>query len=498
MLQKLYIMENDCIRYINYIMENLFIIGYYYSMDHRFITECCCNRIINKLYIMGCCSIKYISHIIKKLYNMRNSYPLSSYCNTCCNCCYYIRYINYIIEKLYIMGCCIIKCINHIIKKKSCNSEEFKPEKKNKENEFSDNTININKEKNIIQKEEKIEQKEMEKESKYRNDEFYPINQLYGFINNGNNCYLNSSLQLLTRINDLKINIFNYNYENICADAVTKGKLFLEFRKILQDIQNGKHYIDPKKLKKVMGEIDEKYKDNNQEDANEFISNFLDGLLDEIGDKNNLPKPLNVNNKFDKEAYDRFYNRFYKAKGDSFLLDLFYSILKTQKVCKNCNKVFSIKFNAYNLFELPIYDLAKKKYDIKFEDILEKYLEKNENIDGECKYCGKKKIYEKINIYSLSKYVMFYFGRTIDNKYINNQIIYKEKFSLDSSIKNDIEYKLECVIEHSGGAHYGHYTSLCPIDQTDKWYKFSDTSYYEHENKYHGSNAILLLYKRED
>ena len=32
-----------------------------------------------------------------------------------------------------------------------------------------------------------------------------------------------------------------------------------------------------------MGEIDERYKDNNQEDANECISNYLDGLLDEIG-----------------------------------------------------------------------------------------------------------------------------------------------------------------------------------------------------------------------
>ena len=29
-----------------------------------------------------------------------------------------------------------------------------------------------------------------------------------------------------------------------------------------------------------MGEIDERYKYNNQEDANEFISNFLDELLD--------------------------------------------------------------------------------------------------------------------------------------------------------------------------------------------------------------------------
>ena len=36
-------------------------------------------------------------------------------------------------------------------------------------------------------------------------------NKIYGFINRENNCYLNSSLQLLTRIHDLKEKILNYD-----------------------------------------------------------------------------------------------------------------------------------------------------------------------------------------------------------------------------------------------------------------------------------------------
>jgi ubiquitin C-terminal hydrolase len=368
--------------------------------------------------------------------------------------------------------------------------------------------IKIEKEENIEQNEQKRriekdeisgleERRKLENESQLRDNEFHQINQLYGFINNGNNCYLNSSLQLLTRVKELRENILNVKSENICIDTITEGKICVEFQNIVQHILNGKKNIDPRKLKKVMGGIDERYKDNNQEDANEFISNFLDGLLDEIGDKNNLPEPLDIKNESDKAAYDKFYKRFYKIKGNSFLLDLFYSIIKTQKVCQSCSNVNSIKFNAFNIIELPIKCLAKRGNDIKFEDIIDNYLKKNENINGECKFCGSNNIYEKINIYSLPKYLILYFGRTIDNYYIDNQIIYPYKYTFESFINNDTDYNLECVIEHSGGAHYGHYTSLCPINKVNKWYKFSDTTFYENHSDYHGSNAIILLYKQK-
>jgi ubiquitin C-terminal hydrolase len=95
------------------------------------------------------------------------------------------------------------------------------------------------------------------------------------------------------------------------------------------------------------------------------------------------------------------------------------------------------------------------------------------------------------------KEIIVYFGRTIDDNYIDNQIIYPYKYTFESFIDNDIDYNLECVIEHSGGAHYGHYTSLCPIKKENKWYKFSDTSFYENHGAYHGENAIILLYKKK-
>ena len=112
--------------------------------------------------------------------------------------------------------------------------------------------------------------------------------KFYGFINNGNNCYLNSSLQLLTRINELKNGILNYQDNEINKDNDTKGQLFVEFKKIVNKIENSKNdnlTINPENLKYIMGNINEIYYRNSQEDSNEFISNFISGLFKETTSK---------------------------------------------------------------------------------------------------------------------------------------------------------------------------------------------------------------------
>ena len=61
------------------------------------------------------------------------------------------------------------------------------------------------------------------------------------------------------------------------------------------------------------------------------------------------------------------------------------------------------------------------------------------------------------------------------------------------------KYDLECVIEHSGGVGFGHYTALCPKDSNNnKWYRFNE-SYCDRENYgYQSKNATVLLYKLDN
>ena len=241
------------------------------------------------------------------------------------------------------------------------------PKKKNKINENSQKNANDNilmesknKELNEVRdngidpcdtmKKKKKEKEIIVQEEKKRSDVLKRDQKIYGFRNEGNNCYLNSSLQLLTRIKELKDEVLNFGESY--QDNETQGKLIVEFRKILNSIENSSNnnlIINPTRLKRIMGNVDSKYFSNGQEDSNEFISNFLNALLSETGNKEAQLKKINITNESDKKPYENLFKKFFKRRGDSFVIDLFYGILKMTKFCKNCGKTSLIKFSIYNM-----------------------------------------------------------------------------------------------------------------------------------------------------
>ncbi len=329
----------------------------------------------------------------------------------------------------------------------------------------------------------------------------------YLLWNNCNNykfanvCYINSSIQCLFHLEEFKNFIIT---QNEMEDKILFNETKILMEEMLKSDDDTRLSVEG--IKKVMGEIDERYKYNNQEDANEFISNFLDRLLDETAEtanKDNNVLKLTIDKKEEKEAFDKFYNRFYKQIGNSFLLDLFYGILRTEKKCKNCKEIILIKYNSYNMIELPLYNLAvnSKKKSLELKDILDDYIKPYNISNSSCKKCKKNNITEQTQIYTLPQYLIIFFGRTVGEKYINNTILYDEEIDLKDYLydnKNRSQnYKLNCVIEHSGGAHYGHYTSICFINPENKWYNFSDTIWDISPDEFRGKNAIILLYKRK-
>ena len=124
-------------------------------------------------------------------------------------------------------------------------------------------------------------------------------------------------------------------------------------------------------------------------------------------------------------------------------------------------------------------------------DIIANYLNTNKNITGECKFC-RKNISEKIDLYSLPKYLILYFGRTIGNKYISNQINFLDEYNFEN-----VPYRITSVIYHSKlGKKFGHYTASCKCDN-NVWYYFND-SYVTKEhfrNKSH-LKPIILIYEK--
>ena len=384
-----------------------------------------------------------------------------------------------------------------LINKLNLSIEANKPKKIKFEENGQKNANDISSKK---KKKEKIilpEEKEKEKEKEI--NDFNKYNKIYGFNNDGNNCYLNSSLQLLTRIKDLKNEVFNFqeNYQ----DNDTQGRLIIEFRNILKKIENSTNdnlIINPARLKSIMGNVDERYNSYGQEDSNEFIANFINAILSETANKEIKVKKLNIVNELEKRPYENLYKKFYQRKGNSFILNLFYGITKLTKYCKKCGTINSIKFNVYNMLEFPLYSLAKKykNKDLTLNDLYNKYIEEIKN-DGTCNNCNEDELYSKTTIYTLPKYLMICLQRTCDNEYFCNNVLYSKNINLKSEFDNNkSSYTLECVIEHSGDISYGHYTALAPVDKDNNiWYRFNDSYCNKFKTDFQSNNAFILLYK---
>ena len=380
-----------------------------------------------------------------------------------------------------------------LINKLNLSIEANKPKKIKFEENGQKNANDISSKKK--KKEKIILPEEKEKEI----NDFNKYNKIYGFNNDGNNCYLNSSLQLLTRIKDLKNEVFNFqeNYQ----DNDTQGRLIIEFRNILKKIENSTNdnlIINPARLKSIMGNVDERYNSYGQEDSNEFIANFINAILSETANKEIKVKKLNIVNELEKRPYENLYKKFYQRKGNSFILNLFYGITKLTKYCKKCGTINSIKFNVYNMLEFPLYSLAKKykNKDFTLNDLYNKYIEEIKN-DGTCNNCNEDELYSKTTIYTLPKYLMICLQRTCDNEYFCNNVLYSKNINLKSEFDNNkSSYTLECVIEHSGGISYGHYTALAPVDKDNNiWYRFSDSYCNKFKTDFQSNNAFILLYK---
>ena len=90
-----------------------------------------------------------------------------------------------------------------------------------------------------------------------------------------NDCFMNASLQLLTHEESLIEEIININESKINKNTPGKGKLILEFKKLIKKINKNEKLINLRDVKTIMGLIDEKYKTEEQQDSNEFINTFL-------------------------------------------------------------------------------------------------------------------------------------------------------------------------------------------------------------------------------
>lgn len=312
-----------------------------------------------------------------------------------------------------------------------------------------------------------------------------------------NACYINASIQCLFRLDEFVKNILKYK---------GSGKLTNETKILINKMKNfnkQKEFCSVLEIKKVMGENNELYNGNNEGDANEFISNYLNDLIEETKNTGDLkwsclPK--------DEKLFNKFKDKFIQRKGKSFILELFYGILRTEKYCK-CKNTTSIKFNTFNILEIPIYEDGNKNKDkpLDINSLLNKFFDEKKDLDEICPNC-KKNFFYKTSINSLPKCLIIFFRRDYSNykrNYINinpKMPISIEKYLYDKSLNNNNQfyYHLKGIIFYSYYKKFvSHYKATCFVNNR-QWFSFND-NYCERLKVLSiekNENPVILFYEK--
>ena len=311
---------------------------------------------------------------------------------------------------------------------------------------------------------------------------------------------MNSSLQGILHCEEYN----NKMKEN--QSQLTK-ELVKEYLKILESIESGKEIIDASNIKIILSKVEEKYKTNEQCDANEFITIFLNQMLNELKgieplSNNNFPN--NINDQEMKKQFERL-NKLFINKNNSFLIDLFYGKLIKEIYCIKGHRI-SIKFQIYNIIELPIMEYINNDKTNKVEliDLLKEY-QKEHNIDEkiECNECGKEvKCYSKTTIFNIPKYLILSLNQNL-GYFPNLPEVNFEEIIQTNQFKNNFEnkiYKLVGKIDIEKDFFFEYYITDCKSIKDNKWYHINDSNIklINTFNDIKNRNAFILFYEKTD
>lgn len=200
-------------------------------------------------------------------------------------------------------------------------------------------------------------------------NELKPSKGMTGLNNLGNTCYMNSALQCLVHIPELRDYFLFNGYEseiNVENPLGYQGHIAKAFSMLVQalfmdSIVSRTSAFAPTAFKTTIGHFNGMFSGYMQQDSQEFLAFILDGLhedLNRIHDKPYLEKPsltpemdANDSQTVKKLADDTW--KMHLLRNDSIVTDLFVGLYKSTLECPQCETI-SITFDPYNDLTLPL------------------------------------------------------------------------------------------------------------------------------------------------
>jgi ubiquitin C-terminal hydrolase len=395
----------------------------------------------------------------------------------------------------------IIEEINqNIIISKTLNEINNNQENKDYSNQDKINKINLekkdNKKNNIISSKNSNDEEEEEEENENNinfYDDFKNHSGICGIKNLGNNCYLNSGLQILASCEEL-INFLNKDeYKNV-------GRIIIEFKNAMNSLLNDSIY-NPKKFIDCFCKINKDFIKGRQNCSQNFIRTIIRNINKEFIDNNygliskNKQYPKR-NNKEYKE-YEKFINKIYP---ESNAISIFSGISKSHSKgkCPKCKaKIDNYSFSYF--IDQNMY-LDEFDSDCDFSDVLEANIGNFNTLTMDCENCNEEiDIKEETKIIKLPDILIFtlerYQGPTNNVKIKPDEILNMKDY-IDSSLDiENTEYELFAInIRFGKTANFGH--EICQVKRNGKWYEINDRYGEEIKNISHFDSSYGLFYRK--
>ena len=292
-----------------------------------------------------------------------------------------------------------------------------------------------------------------------------------GLNNIGNNCYMNSVIQILK-------NIPKFTYNISILNDKSDNFLFSLKNLLISICNNNISSFSPKEFKKYLGLENKLFAGNNQYDSTIFYI----ALLNIIHKKLNISKKENYKkldmskhaNKSLKEKLEIWKTNF-MSKNQSFIFDLYYGFYANETECESCKNKTQI-IQTMNYLDFPI--VTENGFIKSLEECFENY-QKVKSLQDYCSKCQKFGLNQHCILLELPPILIINLKRVGEQSSYFNDIEIPFQLDMEKLIKynkNYSFYELRGFIKHKGDENSGHNYAFCKNMFDDKWYIYNDNN----------------------
>ena len=186
---------------------------------------------------------------------------------------------------------------------------------------------------------------------------------LSGLVNLGNTCYMNSAIQCLSHTEELTEYFLTKQFVNDFNKEKNTSRLAKEWYKLLNGLHEENCVVSPKSFHRAIVEVSNDcgihFGFTNQNDVQEFLVFFVDGLHEALSKEVVITISGKVINPIDKMALEAMtqWKKFFK-NSYSKVVQLFYGQMVSRIFVDNIVK--SSNYSPICFFTLPILRMSRK------------------------------------------------------------------------------------------------------------------------------------------